>query len=310
MSHKRYVLSSGRLNRYKYRVLPEGIKLDDYRQNNVILCIHEGKTLSVGKMEDLQVIDGQLTGVPVFDVEDPIGAELDRKYKKGFMNAFSIYHEPISVSNDPALLLEGQTRATVVETELLEISAVNVPGDAGAIRHALSNDQSIDDIIPMLSLSNNKKENPTNMEEILKALGLSAEASEADAVQAITQLKSQLSLSLKGAVDTLIAQGEAKGVITADNKLYFEKLAATDFDTAKGLIENTKLAKKDDKKKEPENLTLSAVLSAIKGGNASTEDKETFEYLSKNDPGKLNKLRIDDPEKYKQLVSSSIGAKG
>lgn len=306
--HKRYVLSSGMVNRYKYRIVPEGLKLENYRANNVILYNHKGS--SVGKMLDLQIIDGKLTGIPEFDLDDENGKDLDRKYRKGYLNAFSIYHEPIKVSDDKALLMEGQTRATVIESELLEVSAVDVPGDAGAVRHALSNDQSIDDIIPMLTLSNNNKVNP-KMKSILKALGLSEGVSEADAVKAVKQLKSQLSLLIKEALDTLIAKGEEEGIITADNKLYFEKLAATDFDTAKGLIENTKLEKKPNKKEEPENLTLSALLNAVKGNEGSVhEEKETFEYLSKNNPEKLNKLRLEDPEKYKQLVSSSIGAKG
>lgn len=308
---KRYVLSSGKVNRYGYRILPDGIELSNYQENPVILWSHNGEKVSVGKMTDLKVIDGQLTGVPEFDTEDPIGKELARKYEKGYLNAFSISHAPIEVSEDPALILSGQKRATVTKTDVLEISAVNVPGDAGAVGLSLGNNLPLDDIIPFLSAPKVKEQSISknlengNMKKIFEALGLSDSATEADAVKAVKALKTQLSASIVEQKNALIQKGMDAGVITDDTKSTYEALS---YDDAKKVIDANILSfgKKQAKSEEPkqdQSLVEALTQLTAKSGTGATEDKETFEYLSKNNPDKLNNLRLENPEKYNQLVA-------
>lgn len=316
--HKRYVMSSGRVNRYGYRIVPEGIQLSNYEENPVLLCIHEGKVMSVGKVNDLQIMDGKLTGIPEFDVDDPIGAELDRKYTKGYMSAFSVYHDPIEVSDDTSLALPGQTRATVLKTDLLEISCVNVPGDAGA--HRLSADdkpEDLDTIIPKLNFNNHKNSNMAKEElklsaEVTAALGLNEDASVEDAVQAIDTLRNQLAGQMQLAADALINSGVEAGVIDDDNKATYEKLAADDFETAEKLINSqiSKLSKEDEQSdKNPMiQAKLSALLNKKKGGKSDKLSLvEEFEKLSKENPSELKRIKDEEPERYKEMALAYAG---
>lgn len=118
---KPIIISSGEVNRYDYRIVPAGIDTTAYKRNPVLLLEHEGKTLSIGKLTDLRIENGQLIADPEFDMDDPIAADVARKYEKGYMNACSIHHEPTEISDDPSLALPGQKLATVTKTELIEV---------------------------------------------------------------------------------------------------------------------------------------------------------------------------------------------
>lgn len=298
--NRRIVISSGQVNSYGYRVLPEGIDYSDYLNNPIILVHHEDEVLSIGKMNDIQLVDGKLTGVPEFDLDDPIGADVDRKYKKGYINACSMYHEPIEVSNDPALVFEGQTRSTVVSTSLMEISMANLPSDRGA--HKLSKETATSEVLLIPKLNYQKQiKMSTLSSELLGSLGLSEGSSEAEAITAINNMKTKLAAQKSEQIETLLSHGKSKGLINDDNEEIYKKLAAKDYDSTKDLIESH--VKEDD---SSETDTVFKKLSNLlkKTGKEVGENEETFDSLSKNNPNKLNRIRQEEPERYKALVKA------
>jgi HK97 family phage prohead protease len=98
-----------------------------YKRNPVILWGHDlmGSRPPIGKAVDIAVRERRLIADIVFDQDDPFARDVERKYRTGFLNA-------VSVSWDTRKIAPG-TPPRVTKAELLEISAVPVPSDAGAL---------------------------------------------------------------------------------------------------------------------------------------------------------------------------------
>lgn len=142
MSQKRLILSDSSLNRYGYRVLTSGLNIENYKKNPILLYMHfrdEGSPIwgnykAVGHIEDLQINGDELSGIPVFDKVDDLSKEVSAKYEAGTFSAASIGIRIIATSANKDLLLPGQTRETVTESELMEVSIVDIPANANAVR--------------------------------------------------------------------------------------------------------------------------------------------------------------------------------
>jgi len=307
------------VNRKGYRVIPSGIKLDAYKANSILLVNHDGEPLSIGRVVDFQLdANENLTGLPEFDEGDPIAMDVKRKYENGFLHACSIGHNPITLSDDPALILPGQIRQTVTETELLEISMTNLPADRSAVGDTLTlGEEHIDKLVPLLTLSTEKLTNDNkimenNLIKIAQKLKLSGEATETDVLKAIETLQLSLTASEKLNVDAVIEQGKTKGLIDDTNEATYRKLAATDLASVSQIVVNApemKLALEQEKEKPADTATVAEMLKAASGGKTTTLDEEdTFEKLSKENPAKLAKIQKEDPEKYKKLAAGYAAA--
>lgn len=139
---KRIILSDSSLNRYGYRVLTEGINLEAFKKNPVMLYMHlrdEGSPIwgdykAIGHWEDFQIDGDQLSAVPVFDKVDELSQTIAKKFEAGTFNAASIGIRIIETSSDKSVVVQGQTRETVTKCELMEASIVDVPANANAVR--------------------------------------------------------------------------------------------------------------------------------------------------------------------------------
>jgi len=217
---------------------------------------------------------------------------------------------------DQEHIKKGQTRATVVKSELMEIAAATVPSNSSAVRLYDADGEilslsagSLENLIPEI-----KSEN--NMKEIALSLGLPESASEKEISAKIAELKAEKQEAKADTDKTgteklkamFIGLGTAKGVITDDTKEHFEKLFAQDPDLAIETV-NLMAGQKQEKEKEvktqaPE-VTLSGLLEKI--GKGGTPEKEiTWETLSDKD--KI-KLRDEKPGEYKKLYAAYYGTK-
>jgi hypothetical protein len=310
------VISSGQVNRYGYRIKPEGILYDAYLKNPVLTVLHDGRILSIGKVNDIRFDkDGAMIGTPEFDEGDPLALDVKRKWEKGYLNAVSIEHLPITTTEDPAELLPGQTRHTVTATDLLEISIVNKPGDRGAVALSMV-DNDLDNKIPLLKLSTPQSQQPKiipdmGFEKIATALGLVSTASEDVIIESIKQLSAKATAATQLSIDTLVQVGKQGGFVSDDNEPSIRKLAAQDFDSAKQLIDVQVKKLSIEKKDEPTpgSQKLSTVKDAIDDAKSKQipgkegEEAETFEMLSRDNPERLNEIRKTDPARYQKLAS-------
>lgn len=132
-----FVASTANVARDGLVIDPEAWELDNYRKNPVVLWAHDygggfmksSRTLPIGRTEELTVDGDELHSDIQFDLDDDFAAAIDRKYRNGFLHAVSVgwdTHEIVH-SDDPAVAPK------VTRAELLDISAVSVPGDADAL---------------------------------------------------------------------------------------------------------------------------------------------------------------------------------
>jgi hypothetical protein len=139
---KTFICSDESVNAYGFRVLTDGIQLTNFKKNPVGFFNHEtGGWWSnrndysgpVIRWENIKKEDGKLMADAVFDVSDKLGKQLQNKVENDFIRAASIGFRIISTSNDPTLMLQGQTGPTVTKCELIEISVVDIPANKNAI---------------------------------------------------------------------------------------------------------------------------------------------------------------------------------
>lgn len=115
--------SSESMDREGDIIKASGWQTDNFNRNPVLLWAHNVHELRppIGKVKRLWVEDDRLMFQPEFDLEDEFAAAIYRKYKKGYLNSFSVGFLPIE--------RDGKT---YLAQELLEISAVPVPANADA----------------------------------------------------------------------------------------------------------------------------------------------------------------------------------
>ena len=142
MSQNRIILSDSSVNCYGYRVLTEGLNIEAFKKNPVMLYMHfrdEGSPIwgnykAIGHWEDIQINGDELSAIPIFDKVDDLSKEVAAKYEAGTFSAASIGIQIIATSANKELLLPGQTRETVTEALLMEASIVDIPANRNAVR--------------------------------------------------------------------------------------------------------------------------------------------------------------------------------
>lgn len=309
----RFILTDESVNRYGFRVKTDGILLKNFIKNPIMLFNHDRwKYLPIGAWDDLKIENGKLTGVPMFDEDDEFSMTIKSKVEKGVFNTCSINFDIITLSDDPADLIKGQTRSTVVKSELLEASIVDIPGNANAIRLNFANNNIslsgdidstiLNNYIPTIKNSPNPSDN--EMKQIALSLGLNETATEKEIVEAINKLR-------KESVASLIQSGIDKGVITDANKSSYEKLALSDFDSVASLINSAPATEKKDttieEKREAKNATLA---TKLKGAGLEKEEAVdendrklwTLNDWRKKDAKGLQLMMETDETQYNKLV--------
>ncbi|HFG0470809.1 hypothetical protein [Flavobacterium psychrophilum] len=186
---KEFCLTDNSVNVYKYRLLTEGLLLDQYKKNPIGFMMHEREGGVLVKWEDFRVEDDRLYGKPVINLSHPKGEDIAAQVENGFINAASMGKIIcLAASDDPKLKLEGQTGPTVTKWFPREISFVDIPGN----HNALANLYDIDD--NELNLADFVKPKIENMSKILlaasllTALNLSDNSSETDLNTAVQNL--------------------------------------------------------------------------------------------------------------------------
>jgi hypothetical protein len=82
----------------------------------------------IGKVTQIEVKDDQLLADVVFDQNDEFARKIESKYRNGILNAVSVGFDIKTL--EPA---QGEQPMRATRTELLELSAVPVPADPGAL---------------------------------------------------------------------------------------------------------------------------------------------------------------------------------
>ena len=313
------VLSTEQVNRDGYRVMTEGMKLENFKANPVIIYYHQLGKMPIGRWENIRKENGRLLAEPVFDEKDPLALEVKRKYDEKFIHAASIGFLPLSYSEAPEDLQPGQKYATVTESDIFEASFCSIPVNPGATATLSMPPQSAKELsIPAIK-QDATNETKSNVKEIAKSLGLAETATEQEIIAAIDANKRK-TLSVK--VETVISQARAKGIVNDANVEHYRKLGISDLPTLEGIVNAAVSptpapaatapataapaapAPAPTPAPEPQSLSIAdAILKAVQGGGKPAGGEElSFEYLSKNNPKELGRIKREDPTKYKQLA--------
>lgn len=306
---KEIVLSDNSVNSYGFRVLTEGLDIEQYKKNPIILYMHnrpfDGNPSGViGKMTNLRYDGDKLIGTPEFDMEDELACKIAKKYEKGYLNMCSIGFDIIETSEAPEHLLVGQISPTVTKSVLREVSIVDIGSNNNAtvleydnLHEALQAGKHF-----TLSFKTNIKhiKYTLNMTKIATALGLAEDAKEEEILAKISVLSDKASqtdrllkeaeLARQQEVAILINQAIDEGKLSKDNVSTFTDIAE------KAGIETLK-------------ATLACMAKPVRpidliqpGSNTGIPD---WDECDKN--GTLYSIKQNQPEIYKQMFDKKFG---
>ncbi len=326
--NKRFVVSDESVNNYGFRVMTAGIDTSVFLKNPVGLWGHnrawrgnKDEVLPICRWDDLKKQKGEMSALPVFDLDDEFAATIANKVDGGFINAASIGIQIVETSEDPKLMLPGQRYATITRCVLKEISIVDIPANSNAIALYDQAGEPInlsDEKCLQLAFGISQKPiTSTEMDELnalALSLGLPETATLADCQTKIAQLKTAsdkvsvlqaqitaLQEQQKGArageVKSLLDAAVSDNRITADQRPHYEKLFDADFGSAKAILEGIAKPVK----------TAPFRLHSNKATANSHHQGKTFSQLSKENPRLLETLKANDLETFKQLYKAEFG---
>lgn len=323
----RFILSDESVNCYGLRFLTAGIDISDFAKNAVMLYMH-GRGQVIGVWEDIKKEGAQLTAEAVFDQEDEFAVSIEKKVEGGFLKAASSCLQPLAWSEDPKLLVPGQTRPTATKSTILEASIVDIPGNRNALRlhlgnglwlsdDAAANAETLNQFLPTLTPKNARK-----MQQILLALKLGENATEAEAVAAIARIQSDAD---KRSAETVISLAEKAGLVTAANKDQFVQLATVAPGLALSFLDFSSLKPATGSKEEAPKATLvDAIKLAAELGGKEKEGEPKAPILKlaekrndwgirkweREDPNGLLKLKAEHKDVYQAMYDEFYSRKG
>lgn len=315
-----------------FRILTEGVDLAQFIKNPVMLFMHirpgasKDAVLALGHWEDIEVKDGVISAVPVFDDKDEFAMQIYNKVEAGHYRMSSGGFMPIELSDDPAVLLPGQTLPTVTKCWLREASIVDFGVNNNAITATLYD--SNNNIITLSQsdvLNNffkNKKEKPMkeviNLVLVAAALGLKADSNttEQSVIDKINDLNAKaneaLNLAQKNAdlqkqIDDLKAQQKTEkinavvelavkeGRILEGQKAHYTTLAQADLDTTTALLKSL-----------PQHKSAEQLL-AEKNTGAEADPLLKLSFDDAHKSGQLQSIKEKHPEYYKSIFKAKFG---
>lgn len=309
---KEVVITNSTLNYYGSRVLTSGIDLTQYQRNPILLWMHtrafsgrKDDVLPLGQIENLRMDGDDLIGTPVFDQNDEFARLIAAKWDSGILKMVSASIDIIELSEDPALLLPGQTRMTITRSKLTEVSIVDIGANDDAIvlcrdgaRLNLAGGE--DCGIPFLKLNKPKE---SEMKTIALKLGLPETATEAEILAAVgnLQLSAAKAVTLEKELGTLslanitaiVARARREKRITEDTEEHFINL---------GKVVGCEALEKTLEMMEPAIKPMDVI---HRTGN-STGTPSEFKKLSEVPADQMMELRKDRPA-YIRLFRAEYG---
>lgn len=306
---KRVRISNESLNSYGTRVLTAGMNVDQYNRNPVLLYMHQRGQV-IGCVKDLRVEGDEVTGELVFDEATELSQRCKKQYEFGSLKMVSVGIDILELSEDPKLLVQGQTSPTIAKSKLFEVSLVDIGANDDAIvlqkdgkRIELGKDGGV--VLPLLHNSNNNQKTKTmDQEKLALQLGLPKDADEATIIAKLTKLQAdnaeaetlrQERDTLRAArIETLVNAAIAEKKIGEDKKQQFLDL---------GKKVGAEVLKQTFDAMSPQ-VKLSNLVS---GGGASGVGSAEYKKLSDVPTDKLAELKEKNPAQYKKLYKAEYG---
>ena len=127
-----FVASTGAVDRHGDTVAPEGWRLDAYRDNPVVLWAHDYRRPAIGRAQSVWRDGGALLARLEFAPTE-FGQEIEALYRQGYQQGVSVGFRPLRFEERRDARTGAFLGIRFLEQELLEISAVPVPANRGAL---------------------------------------------------------------------------------------------------------------------------------------------------------------------------------
>ena len=319
---KRIRISNETLNCFGTWVKTDGVDLEQFRRNPVMLWMH-WRGIIIGNIRDLKVEGAEITGEPYFDEVRDESKLAKQQWDKGTLKMCSPYFEIVESSDDPVLLKPGQTRPTITRCRLMEVSMVDMGGNddnivmlsyrGDELKLATGEDCTA---LPLLKTdggqtppSNNSKTKETmnaDFKAIALKLGLPETADEATINSRLAELKASKEeadrLRLENSalqlarVTSVVEKAVSEKRIGEDKKQQFidlgKKIGAEE-------LENTFAAMSPQ-------VRLSSVIGH-QGGAPTGTQPVSYNKLSDVPVDKLEEMREKQPAEYRKLYKAEYG---
>lgn len=302
---RRVRLTNEELNCYGTRILTSGIDLSQYKRNPVLLYMHRRGEV-IGFIDEIEVKDGEITAVLVFDEASELSSRCKKQFEFGSLRMVSVGIDIIEWSEDKKHLVTGQTRPTITKSKLSEVSLVDIGANNDAIvlsyegkKLELSNNG--DCPLPTLLTSQNSQQ----MEQKILALKLglpetadeaaimakleSLQASAAETDELRTQHAALTQQQIEATVDAAIAEKRIEGSM----KAHFVEMGKT---IGVERLKTTFSA-----------MTPRTKLSTVLSSSGSEVSPATYAKLSDVPSDKLMEIRSENIDLYKKLYKAEYG---
>lgn len=324
-SSKRLVISTDAKNRHGFRVRTAGIDLAEFTANPLLLWMHkrpkgesQDEILPLGYWEDVELNDGKLSGIPVFDDKDAFAMKIHDKVEANVIRMASAGLRPREFKKD-------QEDLWLWDSSLFEVSLCDIGSNPEALAVSLydanGEEVTLSDVLPP---NLNPKTKDSNMRTLvlsastLNLLKLKDGATEAEALQAIQDMSTTLAdkeqevlnltqknkdlaqevldLKKESAEDKAVALAEkavAEKRITADQKDHYVKLANADYETTDALLKSMPV--QED------------VASKIDGKEDGSDELLKLSYDELDKSNKLTLLKEKNIEAFKEKFKKKFG---
>lgn len=312
---KRMIVSDESVDADSERVLMRGARLERFKRNPVLFYMHDKYGLPIGKWKDIRIENGKLTAEPEFDMQDEYAREIARKYEQGFLKAASIGFRVYARSEDPAMMLPGQKRATITDWELIEVSIVSIPANPNAlvIDKAVSDIQNKSVVFETEETTQEKDFLPqtdldmTKFKTAIFALFALPAALNDDEDAAIKAIEKRL--------DDVIEAGVTLAKMPAFEQAdSFKNLLKSNPSETAAIMKNLAVpvlvapAQKPVEEK-PEHVSLQKAIEDLKKSAApqSSDDVPNMRELEKKNPKELMRIKREEPELFVKMFQKQYG---
>lgn len=323
-STKRFVISSEAVNSLGFRVRTSGVDLTDFNKNPLLLWMHQrpkgerqDEVLPLGYWADIELKDGKITGVPMFDDTDPFAMKIYNKVENGTIKMASAGLKPFNFAE-----LDGEK--WLETSSLQEASMCDIGSNKEALSVALYNKEN--ELIKLSEFQQTFNSNTKDMKlielsasSVLPLLKLKEDANAAEAHAAILNLvtlaenqKTQLGVletekqALQEKVDlaegadqknvllALVNKAKDDRKITEDEVPHYIALGEKAFDATKALLDGKVAAK--------------PVNESLKKGDKKDVDLVKLSWLELEKEGKLVQLKEQNLDVFKEKFKEEFGA--
>ncbi len=304
-------LTNDSLNSYGTRILTDGLDIEQYNRNPVLLWMHQRGQV-IGTLTDIQKEHGEITAQLNFDEASELSQRCKKQWEFGSLRMVSVGIDILEWSDDPNLAVEGQTMATITKSKLTEVSVVDIGANDDAIRLNYQGQQlnlSAGGACPLPSLYNQSNQPqstyPTEMDTKVLALklGLPEGADETAIYAKIDEIK-----ATSAEVETLRAEKEA--VIQREVEALVDGAVAEkkiELKMRDHFLQLGKSVGADNLRTTLQAMSPREKLSATLNSSGQAVQPKTYAKLSDVPSEELMQLRESDPDRYKQLYKAEYG---